>query len=64
MAGTPARFAVAVKMSLMYISYGSEIAPIGKAGVGVVGVNSTSTPEAKTRVKSSAISVRTCCALR
>ena len=30
-AGTPARFAVAVKMSLRYISYGSVIAPIGNA---------------------------------
>ena len=26
-AGTPARFAVAVKMSLRYISYGSDFAP-------------------------------------
>src|SRR5258708_1080578 len=63
-AGTPARLAVAVKMSLMYISYGSEIAPILNAVVGAVGVNSASTPLAKTRAKSFAISVRTCCALR
>ena len=63
-AGMPARFAVTVKMSLRYISYGSEIAPIGNAVVGAVGVNSTSHAAANTRVKSRAISVRTCCALR
>src|SRR5688500_4519425 len=42
-AGTPARFAVTVKMSLRYISYGSDFAPRGKAGVGVVGVKRRST---------------------
>ena len=56
-AGTPARFAVQVKMSLRYMSYGSDFAPMGKAGVGVVGVRSACTPEAKTRLKSSAMSV-------
>ena len=63
-AGTPARFAVAVKMSLRYISYGSEMAPIGNAVEGAVGVKRTWTPESKTRRKSPAMSVRTCCAFR
>ena len=58
-AGMPARFAVAVKMSLRYISYGSEIDPIGNAGVGVVGVKSTSTPLENAFVKSRVISDRT-----
>ncbi|MND06150.1 hypothetical protein D3C83_273630 [compost metagenome] len=56
--------AVAVKMSLRYISYGSLMAPNGKAGVGVVGVSSTWTPPAKTRSKSRAMSARTSIALR
>ena len=47
-AGTPARFAVHVKMSLRYISYGSDLAPSGNAVVGVVGVNSRCTPLSKT----------------
>src|SRR6185503_20024041 len=60
--GTPARFAVHVKMSLRYISYGSDFAPSGNAGVGVVGVNNKCTPEAKTLAKSRAMRARTCCA--
>jgi hypothetical protein len=63
MAGTPARFAVTVKMSLRYISYGSLTAPSGNAGVGVVGVKSRST-FSNARAKSCAMRPRTCCALR
>ena len=47
-AGTPARFAVTVKMSLRYISYGSRLRAERNAGVGVVGVKSTCTPTSKT----------------
>src|SRR6185436_20133588 len=57
--GNAGRFAVAVKMSLRYISYGSEIAPSLKAGVGVVGVNSRSTPSPNTSAKSFVIKPRT-----
>src|SRR5204863_7812631 len=46
-AGMPARFAVQVKMSLRYISYGSFFEPKANAVVGVVGVKSTCTPLAK-----------------
>jgi hypothetical protein len=49
-------------MSLKYISYGSDFAPSGNAGVGVVGVKSTSTPELNTARKSSAMRARTSCA--
>ena len=62
-AGTPARFAVAVKMSLRYISYGSERAPNANAVVGVVGVNSRSTLS-NALAKSLAMSPRTSWALR
>src|SRR5687768_17114691 len=63
-AGTPARFAVTVKMSLRYISYGSLIAPMWNAGVGVVGVKIALTPLENTALKSSAIRLRTACAFR
>jgi len=51
-AGTPARLAVAVKMSFRYISYGSDFAPNSKATLGVVGVKSRCTPESNTSRKS------------
>ena len=64
-AGTPARFAVAVKMSLRYISYGSDFAPSGNAVVGVVGVKSRCDAASRTPRRSrAAISARTCCAFR
>ena len=53
------------KMSARYIDTGSSVfSPARNAGVGVVGVSSRSTPPAKTRRKSSAISARTRCAFR
>ena len=51
----PARLAVTVKMSLRYISYGSDRDPAAKAVVGVVGVKSTSTPDRKRASKSEAM---------
>src|SRR6185503_6582060 len=63
-AGTPARFAVHVKMSLRYISYGSDLEPSGNAVVGVVGVKRRCTPLANTFAKSRVISARTRCAFR
>jgi len=60
-AGRPARFAVTVKMSERYIATGSlSFSPALNAGVGVVGVNSRSTPRSKTLRKSCAISARIC----
>ena len=53
MAGMPARLAVAVKMSLRYISYGSDTAPSVNAVVGVVGVKQHVHADAKTCAKSS-----------
>ena len=50
-------------MSARYICTGSAVfSPALKAGVGVVGVKSRSTPSEKTFAKSSAISFRTACA--
>ena len=64
-AGTPARFAVTVKMSDKYMATGSlTFSPALKAGLGVVGVNSRSTPRSKALRKSWAINARICCALR
>src|SRR5437764_2462626 len=57
-AGMPARLAVTVKMSLRYISYGSDLDPAANAVVGVVGVNSTSTPEENVFSKSRPIAAR------
>ena len=52
-AGTPARFAVTVKMSDMYIAIGSDnFSPALNAGDGVVGVKSRSTPRSNTLRKS------------
>src|SRR5690606_9877555 len=63
-AGTPARFAVTVKMSARYIWYGSSsFSPSRNATEGVVGVRSTSTPAEKTSRKSRAMSPRTRCAV-
>src|SRR5881397_1894763 len=60
-AGRHARFAVTVKMSERYIATGSlSFSPALNAGVGVVGVNSRSTPRSKTLRKSCAISARIC----
>src|SRR5690606_20140432 len=63
-AGTPARFAVTVKMSARYIWYGSStFSPSGNATEGVVGVRSTSTPVRKVSRKSRAMRPRTRCAV-
>ncbi len=63
-AGRPARFALTVNTSARYICSGSSIfSPSLKAGVGQVGIATTSTWP-KARSKSRAMSVRTCCALR
>src|SRR5258705_12941949 len=60
-AGRPARFAVTVKMSDMYIAIGSaSFSPALKAGLGTGGVNRRSTPRSNTFRKSWAISARIC----
>src|SRR6266850_8475529 len=65
MAGRPARFAVTVKMSDMYIAIGSaSFSPALNAGLGTVGVNRRSTPRSNTLRKSWAISARICWARR
>ena len=66
MAGRPARLTAETKMSARYIDTGSSVfSPARKAGVGVVGVSSRSTPPgANAFVKSAAIRLRTCCAFR
>ncbi len=64
-AGRPARLAVTTKMSDRYIATGSaSFSPALNAGVGVVGVNSRSTPRSNTLRKSWAIRARICCACR
>src|SRR6185312_187683 len=64
-AGRPARLTGQTKMSARYIATGSSVfSPALKAGVGVVGVSRRSTPLAKVRRKSSAISDRTRWAFR
>src|SRR6266850_5335128 len=63
-AGTPARFAVTVKMSERYIARGSSVfSPRRKAGPGTVGTARTS-HDANARSKSRRINARTFCALR
>jgi hypothetical protein len=59
-AGNPARLIEQTNTSARYIATGSSVfSPALNAGVGVVGVNSRSTPESKTCWKSLAISART-----